>query len=116
MAIKSNSIRKFVIPKINFKANNYTELFDWETVKFSEPPLTMRLSDDEIRGFILTPLELPRYPCHTQAVERGIKVVSEAAAAVIGEEARDSFIRQKLLSKKVFGRCDKKASFFKALE
>ena len=116
MAIKSTSIRKFVVTKINFKANNYTELFDWKTVKFSEPPLTMRLSDDEIRGFILTPLELPQYPFHTQAVERGIKVVSEAASAVIGEEARDGFIRQKLRSRKVFGQCDTKASFFKALE
>ena len=76
----------------------------------------MRLSDDEIRGFIHTPLELPQYPCHTQAVERGIKVVSEAASAVIGEEARDGFIRQKLRSRKVFGQCDTKASFFKALE
>ena len=78
--------------------NDYTELFDWKTAKFSEPPLTMKLSDDEIRAFIPTLLELLRYPCHTQAVECGIKVVSEAASAVIGEEARDGFIRQNLLS------------------
>ena len=116
MAIKPTSIRKFVIPKINFKANDYTELFDWKTAKFLEPPLTMKLSDDEIRGFILTLLKLLRYPCHTLAVERGIKVVSKAASAVIGEEARDGFIRQKLLSRMVSGRCDTKASFFKALE
>merc|ERR1712074_226049 len=69
-------------------------------------------SDDEIRGFILTLLELLRYPCHIQAVECGIKVVIEAASAVIGEEARDGFIRQKLLSRMVSGRCDTKASFF----
>ena len=116
MAIKSTSIRKFVIPKFIFKANDYTELFDWKTAKFLEPPLTMKLSDDEIRGFILTLLELLRYPCHTQAVERGIKVVSEAASAVIGEEARDGLIRQKLLSRMDSGRCHTKASFFKALE
>ena len=72
----------------------------------------MKLSDDEIRGFILTLLELLQDPCHTQAVERGIKVVSEAASAVIGEEARDGFIRQKLLSRMVSGRCDMRASFF----
>ena len=113
MAIKSTSIRKLVIPKINFKANNHTELFDWKTAKFSEPPLTMKLSDDEIRGFILTLLELLQYPCHTQC---GIKVVSEAASAVIGEEARDGLIRQKLLSRMDSGRCHTKASFFKALE
>ena len=116
MAIKSTSIRKFVIPKFIFKANDYTELFDWKTAKFLEPPLTMKLSVDEIRGFILTLLELLRYPCHTQAVERGIKVVSEAASAVIGEEARDGLIRQKLLSRMDSGQCHTKASFFKALE
>ena len=112
MAIKSTSIRIFVIPKFNFKANDYTELFDWKTAKFLEPPLTMKLPDDEIRGLILTLLKLLRYPCHTQAVERGIKVVSEGASAVIGEEAHDGFIRQKLLSRMVSGRCDTKASLF----
>ena len=87
-------------------------LFDWKTAEFLEPPLTMKFSNDEIRGFIPTLLKLLRYPCHTQAVERGIKVVSKAASAVIGEEARDGFIRQKLLSRMVSGWCDTKASFF----
>ena len=87
----------------------YTELFDWKTAKFLEPPLMIKLFDDETSRLILTPLELPQYPCHTQAVERGIKVVSKAASTVIGEEARDGFIRQNLLSRKVFGWCDTKA-------
>ena len=76
----------------------------------------MKWSDDEIRGFILTLLALLQYPCHTQAVERGIKVESEGALAVIGEEARDGLIRQKLLSRMDSGQCHTKASFFKALE
>ena len=45
----------------------------------------------------------PEIPCHTQAVERGIRVISEAATSVIGHEARDGFIRQKMKSRKSVG-------------
>ena len=31
-------------------------------VKYKRTQYGMKLSDDKIRGFILTPLELPRYP------------------------------------------------------
>ena len=116
MALNNMPIRKFVIPKIDFNAPDYPSLFDWKTTKFSEPPLTTSLSNDEIRGLIQNPLKLPSFPCHTQAVERGIRVITEAATSVIGEDARDGFIRQKLKSRKDFGRCDSKAAFFPTLK
>ena len=66
------------------------ELIDW--VNASEPPVTMRLSNEEIGQFRQIPLTL-KYPNHTQCVERSVKLVTEASRAVYGFDARDRFIR-----------------------
>ena len=49
------------------------------------------------------------------AVEREIRVVMEAASSVIGHEAQDGFIRQKLRSQKHVGSCHSKKEFFLVL-
>jgi len=69
----------------------------------TEPPVTMSMSDDDLREFIREPTTTPvvtfdRYPCHTQAVERCIKVVTEALQSVYGKNRRDGFIRTRLES------------------
>ena len=46
-----------------------------------------------MKDFALHPFQPPKYKCHTQAVERAVKLVTEAASSVVGEEARDGFIR-----------------------
>ena len=86
LAIKNSNIRKFKVPKINFRAKTNPDQFDWRTATFTEPPFTASFSDDQIRDFVFTPLTPPAFPCHTQAVERGIKLVTEAASSVFGTE------------------------------
>ena len=54
-----------LVPKINMKAENYPDLIDLESGKFSEPPLTWHLSDDQIREFVETPFLPPKIPCRT---------------------------------------------------
>ena len=115
-ALKKASIRKFVIPKINMDANSYPDLFDWSTATFSEPPMTASVSSEEIQEFIKVPYFPPKIPCHTQAVERGIRIITEAASSVIGHESRDGFIRQKLKSRKEVGKCDSKKNSFPVLQ
>ena len=39
---------------------------------------------------------MDNYPVHTVAVERAVKVVTEAAGAVVGEEQRHGFICSRL--------------------
>ena len=103
------------MPDINFQAKSYPDLIDWKKASFSEPPMTMSLSREEVLAFVDKPLIIPGFNCHTQAVERAIKLVTEAAGLVIGEEARDGFIRQKVRSRKEIGRCHTK-EFFPKLE
>ena len=82
-AILTSTVRKYVVPKINFKATSYPELIDLNKAGLTEPPLTLSLSDSQIISFKETPFEVPNYPCHTQAVERAIRLVSEASSKLL---------------------------------
>ena len=61
-----------------------------------EPIYTSPLSKKEIKGLIDKPYDAPKLSCHTQSTERCVKLVTEAAAAVCGHEARDGYIRAQL--------------------
>lgn len=83
----------------------------------TEPPLTKRLSPQEVWDIAFrkaTP-DFAAIPCHTQAVERGVKLVTEAAKKVCGENARDGFIRSRLESRKLMPKFDTKSDFMSML-
>ena len=44
----------------------------------------------QINSFIKSPLEI-QIPCHSQAIEQSIKMVTEAAKSVYGADSRDGF-------------------------
>ena len=115
-AISSSKVRKYILPKINFKAYTYTELIDWETSQLSEPPFTLTLTNEQMTSLKDSPLDVLAYPCHTQAVERAIRLVSEASSSVIGHEAREGFIRQGIQARKGLKGHASKKDFFARLE
>ena len=55
------------------------------------------MSEEEIKNLIYNPLKL-RQDCHSQNVERHIKLVTEASLAVVGHDHRDGIIRNKIRS------------------
>ena len=77
-------------------------------------------TSNSIRKFEVLKINIPfcppEIPCHTQVLERGICVISEAATSVIGHEAPDGFIRQKMKSRKSVGPGHTKTDFYGALE
>ena len=101
---KNATLRMFELPKLRFDANHYYEMIDWQTIKLSEPPMTMALPTSEIQEAINSEQKklclTVDFPNHTQAVERMIKLVTEAASSVIGEEARDGLIRARIEGRK----------------
>jgi hypothetical protein len=115
-AIASSQVRKYVIPKISFDTPDYPDMIDWETSQLSEPPLTSVLTNDQLIAIKDSPLEVADYPCHTQAVERGVRLVSEASGSVIGEEATDGFIRQRMQARNNLKTHASKKDFFPRLE
>lgn len=94
-------IREFIIPKINFKATTYYDLIDWQNCELSEPPILASISNDNLNQLINTvpEMDLVKFPCHTQAVERHVKIVSEASLSVSGKESRDGYVMAKLQSR-----------------
>ena len=105
------SVRFFKVPQIKFMATAYHRVIDWRKEIVTEPPLTKHLTDDQIRDIANTPLDIPKYPCHTQAVERAIKLVSEASEKVYGLNARDGYIRQVCRSRAVMPVFETKRDF-----
>jgi hypothetical protein len=104
-SIRNPGVRKFVIPKLNYDSEEYYDLIDWQTTMITEPPLTVDISDSDIQQFVATGasevISFPRFPCHTQAVERCVKLVTEASAVVCGFHSRDGVIRSKLEARRI---------------
>lgn len=97
-----SEVRKFRIPPLNFDAEDYHSLVNWQELPRTQPPMLKDVSDDEIEKAIQIPQKwtLDDFPCHTQSVERHVKMVTEAAASVCGDMRRDGYIRAKILSRK----------------
>lgn len=70
-----------------------------------EPPIIKNILHEQIQDLIenggKAVLEFMKLPCHTQAVERSVKVVTEAAFSVYGKTTREKFIKRKLAARKV---------------
>ena len=99
-----DGVRTFAVPNINLDADDYTSLVDLGVGPCLEPPLTQQYSLPELIAFVTDPdpyVRMTKYPCHTQAVERSIKLVTEAAAAVSGPERREGLIRSTLKSRNI---------------
>lgn len=109
LGTSSNSVRSFVLPKFNFNAEDYSHIIDWNVVGIlCDPPILRNISLDVISDCIQNPkfietIILPcikDYPCHTQATECCVEIVTEASAAVCSPMRRDGFIRTRMESRK----------------
>ena len=89
---ETRDVRAFKLPVLNFRAEHYADLIDWSSLEVTQPPLLRDLSDGDLEEIAEVPVVLPAYPVHTQAVERTVKVVTEACSSVLGEEARHGLI------------------------
>lgn len=108
-------VRDFIMPSINFSANDYTELIDWSVCKLTPPPLLSRMPTEHIASLLkdkaLPEFNYLKFPCHTQAVERCVKLVTESAEKVCGHENRDGYIRATLKSRQLMPTFNFKSQF-----
>lgn len=109
---QSTDIRKFKIPLINFKASCYYEMVNLKNTIITVPPLVANIPLHEIEGLWKTPRAgiIKKNPCHSQAVERCVKLVSEASATVT-QIHRHGFILNKIKSRKVMPIFNSKKEF-----
>ena len=98
---KGKTIKTIQIPDLNFEAELYFDMINWQKVSLTELPLTCHIFDDEINHLITSKKKknFPHLPCHTQAVERSVKLITEASSLVCGQNSRDGFIRSRIDSR-----------------
>lgn len=99
------NFRRFNIPSFNFDASDYFEILNWEGDNITEPPLLRDLSMDELKQMVdstpnATIEYIKKFPCHTQAVERTVKLVSESSMLVTDPVKRDGVIKATLESRR----------------
>jgi hypothetical protein len=116
--LQLNSIIRFQVPEINFKAKTYLDLFDWTKIEISEPPLTKQFSNSELQQLVDKGEKSPLWsnscfqlPNNTQAVERCVKNVTETSKLVAGEERRDGYIKAKFFSRSLMPSFKTKQNF-----
>src|SRR6218665_1965551 len=69
-----------------------------------------------IFGYLWQPMETPLsnlicYSCHTQSVQRCVKIVTEASLALCGQPARDGFIRSRLEARNIITAFNTKSDY-----
>ena len=112
----SGQMRRFKVPaELNFDAVENFDMIDWALCPISEPPVIKAMTEAELRDLITTEVTpaviLPKFPCHTQAVERHAKLVTEAVKTVCGQKSRDGFIRARVSSRQLMPMFESKRDF-----
>jgi len=112
----SGKVRYNIIPTLNFKAKYYWEMIDWTSVSITSPPVLRNISNEKLVAKLSDQKcspewEFNKFPCHTVAVERMVKLVTEASAKVYGQDSRDRYIRSTLQSRAALPKFDNKAQY-----
>ena len=112
---EEQTIQLFESPKINFEAEDYIDMIAWNEVKMLEPPLTQSVESADLLECIkiknIPKIQFIKYPNHTQAVERNIKIVTEASSSVCGAVNRDGYIRNVIKSRQLMKSFDTKSDY-----
>ncbi|PZC78138.1 hypothetical protein B5X24_HaOG202589 [Helicoverpa armigera] len=114
---QATMMRSFVIPKINFECQNYYDMIDWQnkSLVLTEPPLLRNLETDDLKKIVvegnIEKFDFPKFPCHTQSVERCVKLTTEAAGSVAGQVAREGYIACKQNSRQIMPKFNSKKDF-----
>ena len=112
------SVRKFHLPKINFQAKTCEELIFWSEHEIFSPPVISCLPNNDLcKLFSNTDFwEEHNFPCHSQAVERHVKLVTDSSIAVTGFERRNGYILAKLTSQSQMPKFLSKKDWFQTLD
>ena len=108
-----NGVRRFSIPNLQWGAKKWIDIIDWDSKDSTiyEPTILSRFDNEELNAAIISPIIMPQFPVHSQSVERGVKLVTEAASKVVGEAKRHQHILSIIESRNMRAACDSKKNF-----
>ncbi|KAK4881795.1 hypothetical protein RN001_005114 [Aquatica leii] len=111
---ESLQLRVFEVPKINLNASSYIDLIDWQQ-SYSQPPILTNVPDKTLHSLVESgdddEVLFLRLQCHTQAVERAVKTVTEASMQLCHKTAREALIKNKIISRTLMPKFESKKDF-----
>lgn len=107
-----NVVRKFEVPLLNFNANSCYGMTNLNDLEITVPPLLINFNTEVLTNLYKSEIgeKICEIPCHSQAVERSVKLVMEAASSVT-DKNRHGLILNKLLSRQKMPKLDNKNNF-----
>ena len=84
----AKGIRPFKVPDLNFKANHFQELTDL-SVSQTKAPITIQLSDAQLKALAFHLLTLLGFPFHTTSFERGVQLTTSLAILTLSTDMQD---------------------------
>jgi hypothetical protein len=84
-------------------------MINWSVSNVTPPPLLSHLSNDELRSG--EPILIHQIPCHSQAVERAVKDITDVSLRVYGHKARHGMLLQRKKSRQELPHADTKGDF-----
>ena len=105
-------IRTFKPLTINFDADTYWNPINWNTTYITNPPLISDISVDILgKDTVDGNLLIPKVPCHTQAVARTVKLITEKSLQATSYEERHGYILSTLESRNKMPQFNTKKDF-----
>nr|XP_047138771.1 uncharacterized protein LOC105846338 isoform X2 [Hydra vulgaris] len=95
-----DGIRVNAIPIIDCKCKNWSKLINLYDIDCFEPPCVEDISNEELLNMIPNQGKAPNFPCHSQTVERAVKMTSDASGKFINLKKRNAYILAKCQSQK----------------
>ncbi|GBL95623.1 hypothetical protein AVEN_24828-1 [Araneus ventricosus] len=113
---EGNCVRRFVIPAVNFGAADYVDLIDWQAFYVTPPTVLRHIDFHELLKMIQDDVPMDgwdfiKFLSHTKAVERIVKLVTEASRKRVGPQNRYGFIRATLESRKQMSQFEYKKDY-----
>ena len=78
-----------------------------------EPRILSQIDTEMLDQALTSPLNFPDFPCHSQSVERAVKLVTEAASTVCGGDRRHFHIVSVIAARKARKPFESKKHFSK---
>ncbi|GBO15918.1 hypothetical protein AVEN_18469-1 [Araneus ventricosus] len=113
-----NCVHRFIIPAVNFRAADYVDRIDWQACNVTPPAVRSHISCHVLLKMIQDDVPMDgrdfiKSPSHMQAVERIVKLVTEASRKRVGAQNRDGFIRATLESGKQMSQFESRKDYKK---
>ena len=83
--------KKQVNPTLKWGSRDWWNTIDWDTERVDEPKILHKVTSEELDEILHKPVCFPAFPCHSQGVERAVKLVSTSSKKVCGQDSRYSF-------------------------